>query len=236
MPKIRITFSELTTEILTFPKNKEITYEIWNHILMNGFIFNEFTLVIEPDAMLAMLGYKGRKNTYKVKIKGVGEEQKIYIKEIWINEKGLARSENIETNIPNFLEEITEVIENCYELGIARFVDWDVNKPSVVTFPPMMFMQYAVNKAMNREIIEMPTTEKRYKPISERKNTKQKTEYKLFDVIRKYSQHINHNKHNITCERWEVKGHFRHYKNGKVVYVKPFEKGKGRKKEREYKL
>lgn len=25
---------------------------------------------------------------------------------------------------------------------------------------------------------------------------------------------------------WEVRGHFRHYKTGKVVYIKPYEKGK----------
>lgn len=30
---------------------------------------------------------------------------------------------------------------------------------------------------------------------------------------------------------WGVRGHFRHYRNGKVVYIKPYTKGKGQKKE-----
>ena len=30
----------------------------------------------------------------------------------------------------------------------------------------------------------------------------------------------------ISCE-FQVRGHYRHYKSGKVVFVKPFEKGKG---------
>jgi hypothetical protein len=28
------------------------------------------------------------------------------------------------------------------------------------------------------------------------------------------------------CPAWEVRGHYRHYKNGKVTYVKPHVKGK----------
>ena len=31
------------------------------------------------------------------------------------------------------------------------------------------------------------------------------------------------------CTLWTVSGHFRHYKNGKTVYIKPYLKGKNRK-------
>ena len=34
--------------------------------------------------------------------------------------------------------------------------------------------------------------------------------------------------HNITCEAWEVRGHYRRYKSGKVVFIKPFKKGKNK--------
>lgn len=37
-------------------------------------------------------------------------------------------------------------------------------------------------------------------------------------------------------ECWSVRGHFRHYKNGKVVYVHPYEKGTGRKTPKKYKV
>lgn len=32
--------------------------------------------------------------------------------------------------------------------------------------------------------------------------------------------------HTITCPCWGVRGHYRHYKNGNVVFVKSYEKGK----------
>lgn len=35
---------------------------------------------------------------------------------------------------------------------------------------------------------------------------------------------------------WSVRGHIRHYKNGKTVYIKPFEKGQGRKIKKSYEI
>lgn len=44
------------------------------------------------------------------------------------------------------------------------------------------------------------------------------------------------NQHEYTrhCESWGVRGHYRHYKNGKVVYIAPFTKGSGRLKQSTY--
>lgn len=36
----------------------------------------------------------------------------------------------------------------------------------------------------------------------------------------------NKESHTITCPCWSVRGHYRHYKNGSVVFVKSYEKGK----------
>ena len=36
------------------------------------------------------------------------------------------------------------------------------------------------------------------------------------------------------CEAWTVRGHYRHLKSGKIVYVRPHKKGKGRLKNTEY--
>ena len=33
----------------------------------------------------------------------------------------------------------------------------------------------------------------------------------------------------MTCELWSVRGHYRHYKSGKVSYIAPYQKGKARK-------
>ena len=40
----------------------------------------------------------------------------------------------------------------------------------------------------------------------------------------------NKSTHNIQCDCWGVRGHYRHYKNGKVVFVKEYKKGKNRDK------
>lgn len=56
--------------------------------------------------------------------------------------------------------------------------------------------------------------------------------YKCYKIInceeikRKLSK-----KHKITCNLWEVGGHLRRYKNGKVVYIRPYKKGKDRDKD-----
>lgn len=44
---------------------------------------------------------------------------------------------------------------------------------------------------------------------------------------RKYMRH---------CEAWNVRGHYRHYKSGKVIYVKPHAKGNGKQKTTVYKF
>lgn len=47
------------------------------------------------------------------------------------------------------------------------------------------------------------------------------------EETRDYIRHI---------EAWGVRGHKRHYKNGKVVFVKPYTKGKGKAKETTYEI
>lgn len=44
-------------------------------------------------------------------------------------------------------------------------------------------------------------------------------------IYEKSDVHIDFVRH---CEAWNVRGHYRHYKSGKVGFVKPYVKGKGR--------
>lgn len=54
--------------------------------------------------------------------------------------------------------------------------------------------------------------------------------YLLEDIVEYISDNYIGNKdhYEIQCPCWEVRGHYRHYKNGKVVFVKAFKKGKDR--------
>ena len=236
MPRIRVTMKEME-DILKWPDTREETYQVWKHIVEHGFLFDYFTLVIEDDSVVydRHLGVKGPvpKHAYKVKLNGTGVEQKINVKMIYEGADKLMHNKLLETSVPEWIDAMTEVMKDTRH---KHWKDWNVDKKEVDVLCPMMFMQYAVLKSMNREVIEMSTTQRRYKPMSERKQGKPKEEYKLFEVIRKYSKHINHNKHHFTCEAWQVKGHFRTYKSGKKVWIKPFQKGKGKIKDKEYRL
>ena len=59
-----------------------------------------------------------------------------------------------------------------------------------------------------------------YKPVVYLKHT-----YQLVDNFKLTKSDIHHI---ITCPAWGVRGHARHYKSGKIVYVKPYIKGKCR--------
>ena len=142
------------------------------------------------------------------------------------------------SNLYSTLDELQKLGKSAIEMYDTELMD---NTWAADVLPAMVFMQYAIMKAMNREIVEMGVTQKRYKPVAERNyKPSNNKEYKLFDVIRKYEKHINNIKRHMTCDYWEVKGHFRHYKNGKVTYVKPYSKGKNKEgrsvTDREYRL
>lgn len=69
---------------------------------------------------------------------------------------------------------------------------------------------------------------------TERKNKKVKKKppiYMLSDII-EYVHENGLNKEvlhkEINCPCWSVRGHYRHYKNGKTVFIKPYLKGKNK--------
>lgn len=71
---------------------------------------------------------------------------------------------------------------------------------------------------------------------SPKKKHKSKSENKSIYLLSEIVDYVNDNgllirpsgNHKITCPCWSVRGHYRTYKSGKKVFVKPFEKGKER--------
>lgn len=56
-----------------------------------------------------------------------------------------------------------------------------------------------------------------------------KKHYKVFTIKNKDEiERALHKKHTFTCDLWEVSGHWRTYKSGKTVFVRPYKKGKKR--------
>ena len=54
---------------------------------------------------------------------------------------------------------------------------------------------------------------------------------KIADGISYVWEYENPRSFNRHCEAWGVRGHYRHYKNGKVVFIHPYIKGSGRLKD-----
>ena len=89
------------------------------------------------------------------------------------------------------------------------------------------------NRAMNyqrdrKEVHSIPRKYSREHRLSTSKNKI----YLLDDIIKyvhdNYVSQGGH--HEIKCPSWEVRGHYRHYKSGKVVFIPSYKKGKERDK------
>lgn len=94
-----------------------------------------------------------------------------------------------------------------------------------------------------RDIIYKDRQPKEVKPENKRsiREKHKETLYLLNDII-KYNGEVKAaaKHHKINCESWNVKGHYRHYKSGKVVFIAEYKKGKNREnkdtEDREYRL
>lgn len=53
---------------------------------------------------------------------------------------------------------------------------------------------------------------------------------------KKLTGKLTSRKYQRIAESWQVRGHYRKYSNGKVVYIAPYSKGEGAKKVKEYKV
>lgn len=61
-------------------------------------------------------------------------------------------------------------------------------------------------------------------PHKKRTNTKP---IKIGDQIILHYENDGQRKYERHCDGWNVRGHYRHYKSGKIVFIKPFKKGSG---------
>ena len=80
------------------------------------------------------------------------------------------------------------------------------------------------------------------KPKDNKKNKKKQSKSKpsgITYVLRRDSKNaviIPHGKHRSPQGTFNVRGHFRHYRDGKIVWIEEYSKGRGDKKSKTYKL
>ena len=91
------------------------------------------------------------------------------------------------------------------------------------------FMLHYGEIAFNvREIVCKKPSKKRAAPAA---NTGHKVRLiKSYTLKKNWKTKVERKKAEIRCLAWGVRGHFRHYKDGRVVFVHPYVKGKERDK------
>lgn len=103
-----------------------------------------------------------------------------------------------------------------------------INSQDAVTMIHVILVSvfmYICLKARDRITRVSPETTRK-----ERENYeyKERELYLLNDIVKYVSIHPNKSSIKYRCECWGVRGHIRHYKNGKVVFIEPYKKGKKR--------
>lgn len=174
-----------------------------------GFIFNQFNLYVDKYWL------------YKVEV----DEDVIYVNRISLEDRKSTKT------ICTFREFVKEYTKSRKEgpsdvFGRYQYAHERHDNLYYSTLHVIEFIVYVIMKSLEERVEEI--VEPRVRETStKRQYTKSNSDriYSLTQCIRKYAKHVNHCKHVIKCEHWQVRGHLRHYKNGKVVYVKPYEKG-----------
>lgn len=93
------------------------------------------------------------------------------------------------------------------------------------------FIAYVMLKGLERHREVRKASGKKYKYSREHRLSTNQNKIFLFNDIINYvsDKYIPSKKtHTMVCPSWEVRGHYRHYKSGKVVFIQSFKKGKHR--------
>lgn len=197
----------------------------YDYIDFDYFIFDEYKIVIKSSTKII------------IKVKLLKESDKLIIK---LNNRIIIKSNNyldIEMTGRRHSYNYVEVIDlpNTYDL-MRLYTNMGNDSTSTMLTSLLMFvsclMYYIMNEIYNRKevIKEVEKTEiKRGKTIKNQTDSTPITQFLLKDLIKYERKKVaSKGKHDMKCECWGVRGHFRHYKSGKTVWVESYEKGSKR--------
>lgn len=128
------------------------------------------------------------------------------------------------TPVDDATREILETVIKMSDDGSLLSWQWiAMNYLVVNTF---MLHYSDISMDVEEKVCKAPTEAKQSKK-SARNTTRL---FKSYTLTKNWSRKVAHRHMEITCPAWGVRGHFRHYKSGKVVFVESFVKGKERDK------
>lgn len=96
----------------------------------------------------------------------------------------------------------------------------------------LWYMGWIMDKGQKRNR-ENRASQRKYKYSREHRISTSNNKIWLFDDVVNYvsDTYVSEGQHHsIQCPCWEVRGHYRHYKSGKVVFIPTYKKGKQRDK------
>ena len=215
--------------IIMYEKDLDKLQGYVNNHYFENFIFNEFKLI---------LYHSGIKGLYKIRNNGKNTEVDYRLikgstykdcKFIFTDcEEGIELIEKPNGYLIDFVQKkYSNLPYHLAEKDTTTYAeDFGEEQAKLIA----TLKQYIMNESYNRKVIQKEgcarnstKTNKPKKVISNRKTSPQ---FLLGDVIEYVSG--NGRRHGMACECWEVRGHFRHYKSGKVVWISGYEKGKAR--------
>lgn len=207
--------------------NKMVNYE--SDQFFDNFIFNDFRIIVK---------YESYKAIYKIYING--NVNKVYYRTI-MNGSYLDCEFSFTHNEEAYEwlesphgEYVDHMIECILKVSGEQLSDYEITQKMWSYFNTIVQLsikvkQYIMNESYKRVTItkECETREIKTDNIKNKVGGKRTGVQYLLDDVVNYVSH-NHRKFNITCDRWSVRGHFRHYRNGNIVWIPSYEKGKKR--------
>jgi len=124
---------------------------------------------------------------------------------------------------------LTEAGERIYKERVSLGTGEDVDGLTPLHVNLFLVLGYIEQKSKERgrRIVKNGSHRPKYSREHRLSTSKNKI-YLLDDIItyasEKYVPESGHSEY--TCPCWEVRGHYRHYKNGNVIFIKSYKKGK----------
>lgn len=120
-----------------------------------------------------------------------------------------------------------------YQYSTKGFVTYDSDKDKALETLKIYssLMKYIMRKIGERNILEVEVENNKTKIKNKTVRENKKTENNIYlfkDIVKYVSSEKQGLKRKINCDCWQVHGHYRHYKSGKVVFINPYKKGKKR--------
>lgn len=178
---------------------------------LENFIYDEFSLIYtkKDDMVLGFTVF------FKPKISGT---------EIYLVRLGTEWIENISYKI-----ELDDKTNSGFVVYCNSFDKKYTEIGNCLAEIVLITMIYIMNAP--RERVKKPKTQNIFN--GKKSESKRKNEEKIY-LLDEIVDYVNENglnlqssgTHKINCPCWSVRGHYRHYKSGKVVFIKNYEKGK----------